>query len=486
VKAWLFQDTRQRQKLGDKCPWSVGWFDPDGKKRSKRIGCRSRAEMFARKVEGQLAAGTYQGESRKKWKQFADEYEADLLARVDPGTRRVALDALKSFSKLIKPGRVDRIRTKTIDQFVALRRAERGRVPGSTVSVATVNKELRHLKAALRKAREWGYLPVVPTFHMLKEPKKLPLYVTPEHLAAIYQACEVAAAPATGNYSAADWWRALLMFGYMTGWRIGEILSLGWDDVSLDRGHAITRHADNKGGRDERVPLHQVVVEHLRKIVDFGPLVFSWPKDRRSVWEALAQIQTAAGIDLPCAEKHEHTDACHRYGFHDLRRAFATMNADRLTGDALQAMMRHSSYSTTQRYINVARQRINRPRPCTSPTWSRRRPRSDRPWSVIGVLPRVAAQQRREKPRNGTSQPIAGLPVATWPRRGSNPHGGCPPRDFKSRASASSATRPGRRGRGSVPERPERGLPSGCRDRNDPTARAGQAEGDGASGKASR
>ena len=124
---------------------------------------------------------------------------------------------------------------------------------------------------------------MVPTFHTLREPKKLPLYVTPEHFAAIYQACEVAVAPATSNYSAADWWRAMLMFAYMTGWRIGEILSLAWNDVSLDRGHAITRHGDNKGGRDERMPLHQVVVEHLRKIVDFGPLVFEWPRQAERV-----------------------------------------------------------------------------------------------------------------------------------------------------------------------------------------------------------
>jgi len=68
------------------------------------------------------------------------------------------------------------------------------------------------------------------------------------------------------------------------------------------------------------------------------------------------RIQAAAGIHLPCAEEHEHTDACHRYWFHDLRRAFATLNADRLTGDALQKLMRHRSYSTTQRYINLSTQ----------------------------------------------------------------------------------------------------------------------------------
>jgi integrase len=59
---------------------------------------------------------------------------------------------------------------------------------------------------------------------------------------------------------------------------------------------------------------------------------------------------------LSCTDDHKLTRYCHVYGFHDLRRAFATMNADKLTPDALQALMRHKSYSTTQRYINMALQ----------------------------------------------------------------------------------------------------------------------------------
>src|SRR5207249_10185378 len=94
--------------------------------------------------------------------------------------------------------------------------------------------------------------------------------------------------------------------------------------------------------------------------------VFPWNHNRRTLDTEFHRIQLAAvvknqdgtegGIHLPCQENHEHTEACHLYGFHDLRRAFATMNADKLTPDALQALMRHKSYSTTQRYINIARQ----------------------------------------------------------------------------------------------------------------------------------
>jgi len=46
----------------------------------------------------------------------------------------------------------------------------------------------------------------------------------------------------------------------------------------------------------------------------------------------------------------------HRNGFDDLRRAFASMNAEKLTPDTLQLLMRHKSYLTTHRYINMFRQ----------------------------------------------------------------------------------------------------------------------------------
>ncbi len=356
MKGWVFQDSRQKKKLGAKAPWSCGWFDPEGKRRSKRIGSKSMAEKFRRKIEGELAAGLYQSESRISWADFRAEYEQKILSGMEPGTRGETLQGLRHFQRLAKPGRLQSVKTQTIDMFIAKRRTERGRNKGDIISPATVNKNLRHLKTVFRVAHDWGYLPEVPKFRMLKEPQKLPRYVTPEHFAMIYGACDAARWPAGQDYSPADWWRALLTFLYMTGWRIGEPLALQWDDVSLDEGWAITRADDNKGRRDEKVPLHPIVVEHLRKIVDFGSMVFPWLNAHRAIWTEFEGIQRTAGIHLPCRAKHEHTDSCHAYAFHDLRRAFATMNANRLTGDALQSLMRHKSYSTTQRYINMSRQ----------------------------------------------------------------------------------------------------------------------------------
>jgi integrase len=113
---------------------------------------------------------------------------------------------------------------------------------------------------------------------------------------------------------------------------------------------------DNKGERDERMSLHPIVVEHLHKLPGFRPVVFPWNHNPRTLYTEFAGIQEAAGIRLPCTEAHEHTPACYLYGSDDSRRAFATMNADKLTAHALQALMRHKCCQTTQKYINMGRQ----------------------------------------------------------------------------------------------------------------------------------
>lgn len=216
------------------------------------------------------------------------------------------------------------------------------------VSPATVNKELRHIRAMLRRAYKWGHLGQVPEFDFMREPEKLPTYVAPDDFACIYQACEVAKLPADQPFDAAIWWRALLVLAYMTGWRINQMLLLRREDVDLEAAQAVSRASHNKGKRDAIIPLHPLLVEHLSQLSSFSPVMLPWNYNRRTLYHEFQRIQEEGGVRSP--------DGKQRFGFHDLRRGFATMNADRMTADALQSLMQHRDYETTKRYINMARQ----------------------------------------------------------------------------------------------------------------------------------
>jgi integrase len=375
----LYQKPDDVRNLGeDAAPWLVGWYEPDGRRKSKTCGAGPRgkktASRLAAKITAQLMTGTYQQKTTVLWDDFVNEYDRRILAGLEPTTRAEALLSLGHFARLVKPVRVYALDASHIDDFAAKRRKEPGRKGGETLSPATLNKDLRHVRAALNVAVEWGYLTKAPRFRMERTARRIPRYVTPEHFALIYDAAGAARLPRDLPYLAADWWRGILLFAYMTGWRVGDLLGLRRADVDLERGYAITRAEVAKADRDDMVKLHPVLVEHLAGLAAFDPMMFPWHHNRRTLDDELDRLQAAAGIKLPCAKAHEHTDACHVYSWHDFRRAFATLNAGKLGPDALQALMRHKSYATTQVYISLARQVDEAVNKIHVPEVARRRP----------------------------------------------------------------------------------------------------------------
>ena len=74
------------------------------------------------------------------------------------------------------------------------------------------------------------------------------------------------------------------------------------------------------------------------------------------MWSEFGRIQEAARLadDKPLPKSGKGGG---RYGFHDLRRGFATMNADSMDLFELQGLMQHKSLETTKLYVNMTKRR---------------------------------------------------------------------------------------------------------------------------------
>jgi len=370
-KAWTYQLAKQiKQRGADKASWYVGWRDPAGVLRCKSCGPgklgKSSANTLADKIHSQLVTGTYQGNQRATWDQFFERYKTHVDGRYDAPSREAALLSIRTFARIAKPKLLKSIDTATIDQFIGKRLKETSAKTlrdgkQRMVSPATVNRELRYVKSALRLAVDWGFTERVPRIRFLKPLQKLPTFVSPDHFAAMFQACEVATMPNDlPNVSPADWWRGLLLLLYMTGWRIGQTMKLKLDDIDFEQGTALNRADTNKGRRDQLIPLHPLVMQYLKPLAaTFNRLVFPWNYNRRTLWTEFAHIQEAARLadksPLPKAGKDGRW-----YGFHDLRRGFATVNAASMDLFELQALMQHQTLETTRVYVSMAK-RLQKP-----------------------------------------------------------------------------------------------------------------------------
>lgn len=362
-RVWIFQYQKEvRTKGAEKASWYVGWYDLEGRRHAESCGKGSsghnRAEKRKRRLESELDMGLHRPRSKTLWTEFVEQFERDVLPGLESTTQVAYRSALGKFAEHTRVNKIESIDTRMIDAFIARRRNDSGKKAGARVSAATVAKDLRMLKAALMRAVDWGYLPAMPKIRGPRQAEKLVRYVTDEHFAVLYEkACPAAQLPAEPGqgFTPEQWWKALIVTAAMTGFRIKEILAIRREDLDFEQGTIITRRGDNKGKRDEKLPLHPVVIEHLKPLGD-AEFPLRWPRCKRHLWTEWGRIQRAAGIHLQCIGDHEHTEACHVYGFHDFRRAFATRNAALLKPETLQRLMRHRSYTTTLRYINMARQ----------------------------------------------------------------------------------------------------------------------------------
>ncbi len=119
------------------------------------------------------------------------------------------------------------------------------------------------------------------------------------------------------------------------GLRKGEILSLEWSDVDLDRGVLTVRPENAKGKKGRRVPLPRFVLDHL-SVMDrqVSRVVGRYTEHRlRGEWERLRDRLSLPGLT-----------------FHDLRHQFGqVLRAVGVSMNDISLLLGHSAVSVTER-----------------------------------------------------------------------------------------------------------------------------------------
>jgi integrase len=177
---------------------------------------------------------------RKTVDKYLDDYLADLKTRGKKSTSSVGshLAPVREAFGALRPNDV------TLDTLNAYR--ERMTKKGSRP--ATINRGLQALRAALRLAWKAGTLARAPYIPMTPERNaRQGFFEHAEHVAIMT------------NLPAAH--ADVASFGFLTGWRLGEILGLKWSDVDDEA----VRLADSKNGEPRTFPLRGGVVDVMKR-----------------------------------------------------------------------------------------------------------------------------------------------------------------------------------------------------------------------------
>jgi len=272
----------------------------------------------------------------------ARAYRADLERFLD----FLAGEFLNRPPNEVKPKDVDALAVRSF--LAALSRAEVGR--------RSQGRALSAVRGMLRFACREGLREDNPAagVRMPKFSRPLPRHLRPGEIEALLEAPQ-------GDEPLVRRDRALLELLYATGLRVGELVSLDWDDLDLS-GRVL--RVMGKGGKERMVPFGRPAGEALRTWLESwggvrrterpegpgGEPVFVNHRGGRltdrSVRRLLDRYVEAAAL---AAGVHPHT----------LRHTFAT---HLLEGGAdlraIQELLGHSSLATTQRYTHLEVERL--------------------------------------------------------------------------------------------------------------------------------
>ncbi len=211
-RVWIW-----KRKLKKGVTYCLGRHDEQGRIRTESVGTDRRlAERLRSEREVELNNGQLATTRPSSYDDFVREELKIMAGRVSESYIGALRFVLGSFGDACKPRMLEGVSPAMIESYFALRVKQ--------VAVATANRDLRTLKAALNRAVSRGYLKANPgaRIKQVREPERPVRVLTPDEVARVLDACP------------SDLWRAFIAVALTTGMRRGEILALRWQDVDAD------------------------------------------------------------------------------------------------------------------------------------------------------------------------------------------------------------------------------------------------------------
>lgn len=282
--------------------WYLRWWEltPDGTKwkekcRSTRTTVKKEAEQQRRELERELDAGR-RAQAEMTWEDFVEDFLDKHGLKKPKSTLSLYRHCLTKFGEVAKPRQLAKVTHTMLDDFATKRLKQEA-------AVASVNRDLRHLKAALRWAKRRGYISEVPDFKgvFIREDRKQPVIIPEEDFMEIVKALKNP--QLVLKHRPAEWWRVFLYVAYYLGLRRGEILGLTWDRVFLDTLEVHVVASSSKSRKDRVIGIPPEIGGMLRQWREKQPEakgsdpVLPWPySDYNNIYEDWHAIQKAAGI----------------------------------------------------------------------------------------------------------------------------------------------------------------------------------------------
>ena len=248
------------------------------------------------------------------------------IRKLAPKTQHDYVQRVKNFAAFLG-------RSPDMASFEDVRRYQL-HLAASGVGVPSINQTVSTLRFFFRVTLRRHE--IVEHTHVIHEPRKLPVVLSPEEVARLLDA-----APGLK-------YKAALSVAYGAGLRAAEVVSLKVADIDSKR--MIIRVEQGKGGKDRNVMLSPHLLDLLRAW---------WKAARPRGWlfpgHDPAQPMTTRQLNRACHAAAQMAEITKRVSPHTLRHSFATHLLEQNTDiRVIQVLLGHAKVDTTALYTHIA------------------------------------------------------------------------------------------------------------------------------------